>query len=42
MQTARDEVIIRRATEADLPALGRLGAVLLRTHHSFDSVFARR
>lgn len=31
------DVIIRRATEADLPALGRLGAVLLRTHHGFDN-----
>jgi len=30
-------VIIRRATEADLPALGRLGGVLLRTHHDFDN-----
>jgi ribosomal protein S18 acetylase RimI-like enzyme len=28
--------IIRRATRADLPALGRLGALLVRTHHEFD------
>ncbi len=28
---------IRRATADDLPALGRLGAVLLRTHHAFDA-----
>lgn len=32
----REEVLIRRATDADLPALGRLGGVLLRTHHAFD------
>ena len=30
-------IAIRRATEADLPALGRLGALLLRAHHQFDS-----
>ena len=28
---------IRKATKADLPALGRLGALLLRTHYQFDS-----
>ncbi|MFN8474181.1 MAG: GNAT family N-acetyltransferase [Anaerolineae bacterium] len=27
---------IRPATAADLPALGRLGALLVRTHHDFD------
>jgi ribosomal protein S18 acetylase RimI-like enzyme len=27
---------IRRATEADAPALGRLGGLLLRTHFDFD------
>lgn len=27
---------IRAATHADLPALGRLGAALMRTHHDFD------
>ena len=27
---------IRRATKQDLPALGVLGALLLRTHHDFD------
>lgn len=27
---------IRRATRADLPAIGRLGALLVRTHHDFD------
>jgi ribosomal protein S18 acetylase RimI-like enzyme len=27
---------IRRATRADLPALGRLGAALMRVHYAFD------
>jgi GNAT superfamily N-acetyltransferase len=27
---------VRRATAADLPALGRLGALLMRTHYDFD------
>jgi ribosomal protein S18 acetylase RimI-like enzyme len=27
---------IRRAAAADLPALGRLGALLVRAHHEFD------
>ena len=27
---------VRRATRADLPALGRLGALLMRTHYDFD------
>jgi GNAT superfamily N-acetyltransferase len=31
------EVIIRRAEERDLPALGRLGAMLVRGHHDFDA-----
>lgn len=30
------DVVIRRALPADLPALGRLGALLVRTHHAFD------
>ena len=30
------DVIIRRADEADLPALGKLGASLLLLHHAFD------
>jgi GNAT superfamily N-acetyltransferase len=30
------DVIVRRARRADLPALGRLGAQLLRAHHDFD------
>jgi ribosomal protein S18 acetylase RimI-like enzyme len=29
-------VTIRLATPADLPALGRLGALLMRTHYEFD------
>ena len=28
--------IVRRATDADVPALGRLGGMLLRAHHAFD------
>jgi ribosomal protein S18 acetylase RimI-like enzyme len=32
-----EAIAIRRATQADLPALGRLGALLLRTHYQFDS-----
>jgi ribosomal protein S18 acetylase RimI-like enzyme len=31
-----DNVTIRLAGESDLPALGRLGALLLRTHYAFD------
>lgn len=31
-----DDIVIRRATESDLPTLGRLGALLLRTHYAFD------
>ena len=31
-----EETIVRRATAADLPAIGRLGALLVRTHHEFD------
>ncbi|MDP9192812.1 MAG: GNAT family N-acetyltransferase [Acidobacteriota bacterium] len=30
-------VTIRRAERHDLPALGRLGAMLMRTHYDFDS-----
>jgi ribosomal protein S18 acetylase RimI-like enzyme len=29
--------IIRRATSADLPAIGRLGALLVAEHHDFDA-----
>jgi GNAT superfamily N-acetyltransferase len=31
-----EAVTIRQATEADLPELGRLGALLVRTHYGFD------
>jgi ribosomal protein S18 acetylase RimI-like enzyme len=31
-----EDVTIRRATATDLPALGRLGASLLRSHYAFD------
>jgi len=30
------EPVIRRATSADLPTLGRLGALLVQEHHDFD------
>src|SRR4051812_17010929 len=30
------EVLVRAATQADLPAVGRLGALLVRLHHEFD------
>jgi ribosomal protein S18 acetylase RimI-like enzyme len=30
------DLTIRRATQADTPALGRLGALLVRTHNEFD------
>jgi hypothetical protein len=29
-------ITIRRATSADLPRLGRLGALLVEEHHAFD------
>jgi ribosomal protein S18 acetylase RimI-like enzyme len=31
-----EAVAVRHATHADLPALGRLGALLIRLHHDFD------
>ncbi len=31
-----DDIIVRRAAPADLPVLGRLGALLMRAHHDFD------
>lgn len=31
------ELTIRAATRSDMPALGRLGASLLRLHHGFDA-----
>lgn len=30
------DIVIRRARPSDLPALGRLGALLMRQHHAFD------
>ena len=36
MMQKRAEVSIRRATRADVPALGRLGALLVRLHHDLD------
>jgi ribosomal protein S18 acetylase RimI-like enzyme len=30
------DYLVRRATRGDLPALGRLGALLLRVHYRFD------
>src|SRR5688500_8146988 len=33
---AQGDFVIRRARRADLGALGRLGATLLRVHHEFD------
>ena len=33
---ADDDFLIRKAVIADLPALGRLGALLLSTHYEFD------
>jgi ribosomal protein S18 acetylase RimI-like enzyme len=31
-----EAIAIRKATRADLPALGKLGALLLRAHYQFD------
>ncbi|HEU0015026.1 MAG TPA: GNAT family N-acetyltransferase [Longimicrobium sp.] len=37
MQSSDDpSITIRPAADADLPALGRLGALLVRTHHDLD------
>jgi GNAT superfamily N-acetyltransferase len=33
---APDDTVIRRAEPRDVPALGRLGASLMRLHHAFD------
>jgi ribosomal protein S18 acetylase RimI-like enzyme len=35
--TTRDEIVIRPAERRDLPALGKLGALLVRVHHQFDA-----
>ena len=34
--SSSESFVIRRATPSDAPALGRLGALLLRAHHGFD------
>ena len=31
------DTVIRRATQGDLPALDRLGALLMQTHYQFDA-----
>ena len=36
MPDASPDVIIRRATASDVRTLGRLGALLVKTHHDFD------
>lgn len=37
MPSADPAPVIRPATRADLPTLGRLGALLVRTHYDFDT-----
>lgn len=37
MSTVTPDVRVRRATKADVPALGQLGALLMRTHYAFDA-----
>jgi ribosomal protein S18 acetylase RimI-like enzyme len=34
--TSSDQFSVRPAMRSDLPALGRLGAMLMRTHYAFD------
>ena len=34
--SSKSGIAIRRATAADIPVIGRLGALLVRTHHDFD------
>ncbi|HEX6944209.1 MAG TPA: GNAT family N-acetyltransferase [Gemmatimonadaceae bacterium] len=36
MRAAERDITIRPATRADIPVIGRLGALLVRTHHDFD------
>lgn len=36
MEDIPTAIVVRRATPADLPAIGRLGALLVRLHHDFD------
>ena len=35
-QAAAPQIVIRPATPADMRAIGRLGALLVQTHHDFD------
>jgi ribosomal protein S18 acetylase RimI-like enzyme len=35
-RSAVDDVTVRAASPADVPAIGRLGALLVRAHHEFD------
>ena len=37
MSSKPSSVVIRRATASDMPAVGRLGALLVRLHHEFDA-----
>ena len=34
---SKPQMTVRRATPADLPTIGRLGALLIAEHHGFDS-----
>lgn len=36
MRAVSSDIVIRPAERGDLPALGRLGAALVRMHHGFD------
>ena len=35
--TTTDPIVVRRGESRDVPALGRLGAALVRAHHAFDA-----
>lgn len=37
MSSGPPPVVVRPATHADLPVMGRLGALLVRVHHDFDA-----
>jgi len=36
MSDEHSNVVVRPATRADIPAIGRLGALLVKTHYDFD------
>src|SRR5262245_180099 len=38
MTVGESTVVVRRARSSDLPTLGRLGALLIETHHDFDGL----